>query len=351
MQPDERLLCLRANAPQFDPAKGADGLPQRMLVLGWGEHATTQGKVIVDDATMRQLADYNRAKNWDRIAVDFEHSSVPGSPTYKGEPVKVAGYGKLELVPNEGIYLLMSSWTPEGKEFAAGGHYGDLSPVVKCNEKDEVIGLHSVALCRHGATPGLVFLSATAPGKSEATPPSATHPSNTMKPEDFQKALAKALGLPDTASAEDILAALTAKLEAKDAATDKAESGDMKALSASLAEIKGLLKQQSDTIKAQDERIKLLSSGVDNSERATILREAAAAGKQVPPSAAKNLGVADLKLLCAELPVTVPVNLRTPDASTLLLSTTTTLPANPELAAIDKLTGVSDEDAKKYKVN
>lgn len=346
MQPDDQLLCLRASAPQFDPAKGAEGLPQRMLVLGWGEHDTAQGKVIVDGTTMQQLMAFNASKNWDRIAVDFEHSSVPGSPTYKGEPVKVAGYGTLQLVQGEGIYLLMSSWTGEGKEFAAGGHYGDLSPVVKVNAQHEVIGLHSVALCRHGATPGLVFLSATAPGHNAATPPNTTHPATpkTMKPEDFQKALAKALGLPDTASAEDILAALTAKLEAKDAKTDAAESSDMKALSASIEKLTGL-------VTAQDERIKLLSSGVDSNEVATILREAAGAGKQVPAWAAKNLKAPELKLLCAELPVTVPVNLRTPDAQTLLLSSSTTVPAvNPELAAIDKLTGISDEDAKKYAV-
>ncbi len=344
------LLCLRANAPQFDPAKGADGLPQRILVLPWGEQDTAQGKVICDDTTMRLLSSYNAAKNWDRIALDFEHSSVPSSPTYKGEPVKVAGYGKLQLVPNEGVYLLMSSWTAEGKEFAAGGHYGDLSPVVKCNKANEVIGLHSVALCRHGATPGLVFLSA-APAVQHKSSPTA-HPSKsatTMDPKAFQAALAKALGLPDTATAEDILAAFTAKLEAKDKVDDAAATADTKMLSAGFDEIKELLKKQDEKITAQDERLKLLSSGVETNEVADILKNAAREGKQVPAFAAKNLKAADLRLLCADLPVTVPMDKRTPDGATLLLSSST--PAvNPELAAIDKLTGVSDDDVKKYSV-
>lgn len=344
------LLCLRANAPQFDPAKGAEGLPQRILVLPWGEQDTAQGKVICNDTTLRLLSSYNAAKNWDRTALDFEHSSVPSSPTYKGEPVKVAGYGKLELVPNEGIYLLMSSWTAEGKEFAAGGHYGDLSPVVKCNKANEVIGLHSVALCRHGATPGLVFLSA-APAVQHKSATTTKHPSKSttaMTPEEFQKALAKALGLPDTASAEDILAAFTAKLEAKDKKDDAAMMGaDTKALSSGLDEIKALLKKQGEKIDAQDATIKMLSSGVETNERAAILKQAANEGKQVPKTAAEKMPVADLKLLCAELPVTVPMDKRTPDGATLLLSSST--PAvNPELAAIDKLTGVSDEDVAKY---
>jgi phage I-like protein len=345
------LLCLRANAPQFDPAKGAEGLPQRILVLPWGEQDTAQGKVICNGTTLRLLSSYNAAKNWDRTALDFEHSSVPSSPTYKGEPVKVAGYGKLELVPNEGVYLLMSSWTAEGKEFAAGGHYGDLSPVVKCNKDNEVIGLHSVALCRHGATPGLVFLSA-APAVQHKSAPIAKHPSKsttTMTPEEFQKALAKALGLPEAATAEDILAAFTSKIEAKDAKDDAAMMGGetTKALSAGFAELKTLLEKQTAQITAQDEKLKLLSSGVETNERASILKQAANEGKQVPATAAKTMNVADLKLLCAELPVTVPMDKRTPDGSTLLLSSST--PAvNPELAAIDKLTGVSDEDVKKY---
>lgn len=348
MPKEHELLCLRANAPQFDPAKGAEGLPQRILVLPWGEQDTAQGKVICDDTTMRLLAGYNASKNWDRIALDFEHSSVPSSPTYKGEPVKVAGYGKLQLVPNEGVYLLMSSWTAEGKEFAAGGHYGDLSPVVKCNKANEVIGLHSVALCRHGATPGLVFLSAAAAvqhgGLTTAHPSKST---KTMTPEEFQKALAKALGLPDAASAEEILAAFTKSIEAKDEKDDAAMMGESKMLSAGLDEIKTLLKAQDAKITAQDEKLKLLSSGIDTNERASILKQAATEGKQVPATAAKTMNVADLKLLCAELPVTVPMDKRTPDGTTLLLSSST--PAvNSELAAIDKLTGISDDDVKKY---
>lgn len=363
MQPTE-LICLRASAPQFDPAKGAEGLPGRILVLPWGQHATAQGQVICNDTTMRLLASYNAAKNWDRTALDFEHSAVPGSPTYKGEPVKVAGYGKLELVPGEGIYMLMSSWTNEGKEFAAGGHYGDLSPVVKVNDKNEVIGLHSVALCRHGATPGLTFLRAPAPGqtaptqgKAKPTPKRKPKPSRRMTTppktaEDLMAAIAELLGLDADAAPADILDALTTKL--KDAAEpDDDEAGDKaetKALSAGLAEIKNLLKAQDAKLNAQDAKLKLLSSGVETNEVSAILKQAAAEGKVVPSIAAKTLAAADLKLLCAELPSTVPMALRTPDASTLLLSATaaTAAPVNTELAAIDTLTGVSEEDVKKY---
>ena len=64
------LLCLRANAPQFDPAKGAEGLPQRILVLPWGEQDTAQGKVICNDTTLRLLSSYNNNSNNPRCGTD-----------------------------------------------------------------------------------------------------------------------------------------------------------------------------------------------------------------------------------------------------------------------------------------
>ena len=353
--PDE-LLCLRANAPQFDAAQGAAGLPTKLLVLGWGEHDTPQGKVICDDTTMKQLSAYNAAKNWDRTALDFEHNSVPGSPTYAGEPVKIAGYGKLELVKGEGIYLLMSSWTPEGKTFAADGHYGDLSPVVKVNKANEVIGLHSVALCRHGATPGLVFLSAlpavqhgSAAKQTPIQKPSKKNKAmaDTAPPQTADElfaALKGVLNLGPDATAADVLTAMTKALAAAKAEPDGdegegADKGETKALSANILKLTKLVEDQGA-------QLKLLSSGVETGERQQILAQATREGKQVPATAAKTMDVANLKLLCAELPVTVPLEKRTPEA-TLMLSSSAGF-EDPELAKIAKITGVSDEDRKKH---
>lgn len=336
------LITLRANAPQFDPAQGAKGLPERILILAWGEHDTTKGKVICDDTTMKQLSAYNAARNWDRIALDFEHNSVPGSPTYQGEPVKVAGYGTLQLVAGEGIYLVMSSWTPEGREYAAGGHYGDLSPVVKVNDQNEVIGLHSAALCRHGATPGLVFLSAAGPIQTPAS--RIKHPAHTtMSPEELMKAIAKALGLAETATAEEILSGLTSKMGAMDA-TEKeltamkdkqkalAAAGDdtLKQLAAQLTELKG--------------ELKTLSATQLDSQRGEIIAQATREGKAVP-SIAKTLDLASLKQLCAELPVTIPMEKRTPE---MIALSTLGSQETPEQKAVSQMTGVSDEDRKKY---
>jgi phage I-like protein len=358
------LLTLRANAPQFDTAQGEKGLPQRILVLAWGDHDTTKGKVICDATTMQQLAAYNATQNWDRIALDFEHNSVPGSPSYQGEPVKIAGYGTLQLVAGEGIYLLMSSWTPQGKEYAAGGHYGDLSPVVKVNERNEVIGLHSVALCRHGATPGLVFLSAAAPVQHPASSiqdqaSSIQHPaSKSMTPEQLVAELAKILGLAADAPPADILAALTTKMgdSEKELTAMKAKSkedaktlsaatkGDdtLKLLSTQLKDQGDQLKDQGGQLKDQGDQLKALSNQLLDSQRGEIIAAAVREGKQVP-SIANTLALSELKKLTAELPVTVPMEKRLSSAPPASGAVDTA-----ETAAVSSMTGVSAEDRAKY---
>jgi phage I-like protein len=326
-----KLICLKAAAPQFDASKGVEGLPNRILVMPWGASQTTEGQITVNEVTLNSLPAYNASKNWDRPALDFEHSSVPGSATYKGEPVKVAGYGSVQVVEGEGIYMLMSSWTQEGKEYAAGGHYGDLSPVIHTNNKGEVIGLHSAALCRHGATPGLIFLSATPTSKTmdQNKPPQSA--------DELFNALKGALKLGADATPGDVMTGLTKALSAKVELEKKAEDKPAPADDA--------VKTLTATVTDLAATVKTLSASVEGSERANILAQANREGKQVPKTA-EGLPLDQLKALCAELPVTVPLEKRTPDATALMLSGTGGV--NPEAASVSKHTGVSDEDRKKY---
>jgi phage I-like protein len=330
-----KLICLKAPAPQFDPAKGSEGLPQRILVMPWGDNATADGQVIVNETTLKQLHAYNARKGWDRPALDFEHSSVLTSPTYRGEPAKVAGYGSFQIVEGEGIYMLMSAWTAEGKEYAGGGHYGDISPVVVCNDKHEVIGCHSVALCRHGATPGLTFLSAPHPSTMDPKPP--------QNDAELAAALKTTLGLKADATPADVISGLTEKLKAPaPAATekpaDKPEEG------------KGgneEIKQLTATVTGLVKTVEGLTGLVTGNERAQVLAKARAEGKEVPKTAAEKMPLEELKILCAELPVTVPMEKRTPDQHTLMLSSSppAAQPINDDIA---RHTGVTDDMRKKY---
>lgn len=162
-------------------------------------------------------------------------------------------------------------------------------------------------------------------------------------------ALKGVLNLGPDATAADVLTAMTKALAAakaepdeddEDDEDDEEDKGETKALSAQLRELERLLL-------AQDAKIKLLSSGVETNERQAILAQAARDGKQVPATAAKTMDVANLKLLCAELPVTVPLEKRTQE-NTLMLSSGLGGYEDPELAKIDKLTGVTPEMRAKY---
>jgi phage I-like protein len=105
-------------------------LPSRLLVVPWGTHDTAQGKVICNSATMELLPRVQVELKRDRVALDFQHNTVEGSKFYLGEPAKVAAFGNIECVPDEGVFLTNLEWTPEGKDIAPCGHYPDLSPTV-----------------------------------------------------------------------------------------------------------------------------------------------------------------------------------------------------------------------------
>ena len=60
-------------------------LPSRILMLGWGANDTTIGPMTIG---MKSL---QASKLWDglgygRVAIDFNHNTVPGHASYRGEP-------------------------------------------------------------------------------------------------------------------------------------------------------------------------------------------------------------------------------------------------------------------------
>jgi phage I-like protein len=340
-----KLLTLRSPAPQFDVAKGVAGLPTRILVMPWGRNETTQGPVIVNETTVKQLIAFNRSQNWDKAYFDFEHASIPGSPTYQGEPVKIAApgvsldEGGVEVVPGEGVYQRTGAYTPVGAEAVAGGNYSDLSPVVKVNEAHEMIGLHSTAFCRHGATTGLIFLSAATVEKTQKTKTNAMP----QTAEELLAALREMLKLDTAATPSEVMTQLKAAMESETKTLSKPSENppgneEVKKLSGSITQLLTL-------VQAQGDQIKTLSANHASGERSGIIAAALVAGKQVP-AMAKDLPLDQLKLLCAELPVTVPVGERQ-TASTLMLSGLTQI-EDPELAKLDAEMGITAEERQKY---
>jgi phage I-like protein len=162
LHPSLHLDTLRATA--LTVADGSE-LPRRLVVVPWGEHsARKRGVVKVSQATLDGFAANQEAMRLDRVAIDFEHNTVPGTPAYEAgkEPREVAGYGTPMVVLGVGVVLDQIEWTPAGAKAIAGGHYQDLSPTAFRTEDGTVVGLHSVALCRHGELEGLTLDAAKA---------------------------------------------------------------------------------------------------------------------------------------------------------------------------------------------
>lgn len=149
-------------APKFAIDGASENPPARLLILPWGESSYDGGtaKLVVDGRSLVLIPEAQRNSNFDKLALDFNHNSIPGSESYTGEPVKVAAYGVLEIVPNDGIYLAKLEWTADGEKAWRGGYYRDISPAVLSDRHGVVYFVHSAALCRNGRIPGLEVFSA-----------------------------------------------------------------------------------------------------------------------------------------------------------------------------------------------
>ena len=150
------VCCFRAVAN--GALRGAE-LPTRLKVLDWGVSRTAKGQVLLG-AKAVEIEARQKAAGFERVAIDFEHNTVPSSPEFQRttEPRPVAGYGTLRLVPGEGLYLESITWTPQGQAHAR--NFEDLSPALVLDAGGEVTFVHSVALTRAGAVEGLTFYSA-----------------------------------------------------------------------------------------------------------------------------------------------------------------------------------------------
>jgi phage I-like protein len=237
-----------------------DKLPKRLKLLNWGNNETQKGvfPLSVDPAAFES---FQRRNALERVAIDFEHNTVPGSEMYLAseEPRKVAGYGRPVVLRGDGLYLEDIVWTPEGIKHAL--NYEDISAAPVRDKEGGVIGLHSAGLTRAGATYGLTFFSANQPGAS------ASHnKENRHMDEDTQKAIAELPKLVQTLSAD--LKTLQEEVSKKPASAD----GD-----------------QPDALKSDLDKLRGTVEGLTarqlQAERQAIVDRASAEGKVIPLSA------------------------------------------------------------------
>lgn len=316
MSKPDKVILLRTTGVAVALSADAAKLPRRIKILNWGDNPNFYGKrVNVGPLFAKCLA--AETYPFRKVALDFEHNTYPGTAAYKesSEPRPVAGFGTVEVVEGKGVYLTMSSWTPEGEKMAV--NYADVSAGAVTDKDGNVVAVASVALCRAGAVEGMDFVEAPLSGGVSSAlsgiinnnPPSpqsgfgAVNQKGTAM--DFRALLIKSLGLGDDATDEAIQAALAKALERK---PDENQEARQAAMSAA---VKAAVAEAVNPIKVQ---VAALSAAAVAHAKRDLIAEAAREGKVVALSAdaLAKLSVEDLKATIAKTAVTVPLSAKTP---------------------------------------
>lgn len=281
---------------------GGRPLPNRIKILNWGENPNCHGKrVFVGPLFAKCLG--AETYPYRKVALDFEHNTFPGTAAYKEskEPRPVAGFGTIEAVEGDGVYITMSNWTPEGEKMAA--NYADVSAGAVTDKDGNLVAVASVALCRAGAVEGMDFVEAPLSGDvSSALSGIINNNQKGQQAMDYKALLLKILGLGDDATDEAIQAAL-------DAAAKKPTKEEQDA--ALSAAVKAAVEK---AVKPIEEKVAALSASAVAHEKADLIAEAAREGKVIAlgADALEKLSVEDLKATIAKTAVTVPLSARTP---------------------------------------
>ena len=282
--------CVITLATAMPSTIEAGKLPKRVKVLNWGQNLNARGQpVIVSDLLLANMK--SPVYPFHQVPLDFEHNTTPGTTAYADskEPRDVAGYVGFEVVPKDGVYMIMNSWTPLGLDKAH--NYADVSATPLTDKQGNVVGITSVALCRVGAVPGMEF---------KDVPLSALLVSTNQNEEQLMREkLIAMLKLDPAATDDDIMAALEAAMKAP--ATPAPLSVDVAAL----------VKEAVTPLSAQ---IVDFKKELDKRDKDQVILSARIEGKVVTlnADAIGQLSLENLKAHVAALPVTVPLNATTP---------------------------------------
>ena len=155
-------------SPISNGALKSEELPTSIKVLSFGKTETLDDPIYLNEKARKLFSATQKKIGRERVPIDFNHNTVKGSEAYEAdkEPRAVAGYAT-PVLKEDGLWLEDIQWTPTGKDTAKD--YEDLSPAPLLDDKNNVIGLHSVALCPAGAISDLHFYSATIKDMKKST--------------------------------------------------------------------------------------------------------------------------------------------------------------------------------------
>ena len=330
-----KLTCLSIE----NRAREQGYTPSRLKLLNWGNNPSTRGLVVLNEKTATLLPRMQKELGYDRIALDFEHNTVPGTDAYESsqEPRSVAAHGVPLLILNDGLYITDLVWTDDGKK--SSQNYPDLSPCVARDKDGSVLWIHSAGLVRTGSVTGLEFFSVDVPinnnketGMKEAwmfallgleegatedqinaragEVGSALTALSAVKPETLKELIA--LSVDDVKKIIGIDADMIVALSAVD--TDGIKS-KLELLDNVSSGAKSTIEALSARLATAESTLETFSADYVQSQRDSIIDAARREGKVIPLSAEQiaDTDVTVLADMVGRLPATVPVDQRTPE--------------------------------------
>jgi phage I-like protein len=195
-----------------------EGVPPEIQVIPYGEHHTDKGTFVLDDeaaaAVMREAGGVTND-----MVIDYEHQ------TLKDVEAPAAGWIK-QLVNKgkDGIWAVVE-WTPRAVEYLKNKEYRYLSPVFLRRLSDSrVVRFLHASLTNAPAIDGMVpLVNRKGDFIPPAYPPYVKDVETKQKEVHIMKRLMAALGLTETATEDDAIAAVAAlKADAEAIVANKA---------------------------------------------------------------------------------------------------------------------------------
>lgn len=268
-----------------DLAASGNAAPKafRLLPLGRFKSADGSGRPVevkdgwlLDHNGAHQIAALSTGRVSRRV-IDFEHQTLRAAEN--GKPAPAAGWFSRMEARDDGLWAVDVEWTAQAAQMIAAKEYRYISPVFPYDKRSgAVLGIAHAALTNDPGLDGLTDLAAMAALANQFSTP---------EEEPAMKELLKALGLSETATEAEALAALAAL---KSATPDPAAYVGVGTLNA----MRGELATATTELAA-------LKAEKHEAEVDKVVTAALAAGKLTPAMEgwAKNLGKTDLAALNA----------------------------------------------------
>lgn len=182
-----------------------DGVPEEIKILPLGLVRNVHKDFTVDDESCEAIIWQFKGRKLD-LVIDYEHQTLKDIQAPAGGWIKDIWKGTDALVAKV-------EWTPKAKEYLQNKEYRYLSPVVLVRKTDnKAVALHSVALTNTPAIDGM-FAIVNSSGLTDGTIEIEFPEEGGEENMEFLKKMAAMLGLPETATEDDVENALNALLK------------------------------------------------------------------------------------------------------------------------------------------